>query len=69
MNYFFHENSLVLEIFHICFKRLSIIPDKMETMQVFIKTEDEEKENDTMEQHAQSLAEETTSSEPFKSER
>ncbi len=41
----------------------------METMQVFIKTEAEEKEEDTTEQHAHSLAEETTSSEPFKSER
>ncbi len=38
-------------------------------MQVFIKTEDEEKEVDTMEQHAYSLAEETTCLEPFKSER
>jgi hypothetical protein len=41
----------------------------METMQVFIKTEDEEKEEDTKEQHAHSLVEETTSSEPYKSER
>jgi hypothetical protein len=41
----------------------------METMQVFIKTEDEEKKDDTMEQHTHSLSEETTSSEPFKSER
>ncbi len=69
MNYFFHENSFIFEKFHICFKRLLIIPDKMETMQVFIKTEDEEKEEDTTEQHAHSLAEETSSLEPFKSER
>ncbi len=41
----------------------------METMQVFIKTEDEEKEEDTTEQPAHSLAEETTTLEPFKSER
>jgi len=41
----------------------------METMQVFIKTEDEEKEEDTREQHAHSLEEETTSLEPYKSER
>ncbi len=41
----------------------------METMQVFIKTEDEEKEEDTTEQHAPSLAEETTFLEPYKSER
>ncbi len=41
----------------------------METMQVFIKTEDEEKEEDSMEQHAHSLSEETTCLEPFKSER
>jgi len=38
----------------------------METMQVFIKTEDKEKEEDTTEHF---LAEETTSLEPFKSER
>jgi hypothetical protein len=42
---------------------------KMETMQVFIKTEDEEKKDDTMEQYAHSLAEETACLEPFKSER
>jgi hypothetical protein len=42
----------------------------METMQVFIKTEDKEKEEDTTEQYAHSLlAEETTSLESFKSER
>ncbi len=41
----------------------------METRQVFIKTEDEEKEKDTMEQHAHSLTEETTCLEPFKPER
>jgi hypothetical protein len=41
----------------------------METMQVFIKTEDEEKKDDTMEQYAHSLAEETACLEPFKSER
>jgi hypothetical protein len=41
----------------------------METMQVFIKTEDEEKEKDTREQLVHYLLEETTSSEPFKSER
>jgi hypothetical protein len=41
----------------------------METMEVFIKTEDEEKEEDTMEQHAHSLGEETTCLEPFKSGR
>jgi hypothetical protein len=41
----------------------------METMQVFIKTEDEEKEEYTMEKHAHSLAEETTCLETFKSER
>jgi hypothetical protein len=42
---------------------------KMETMQVFIKTEHDDKEEDTTEQHAHSLAEETTCLEPFKSER
>ncbi len=41
----------------------------METMQVFIKTEDEEKEEDTTEQHAHSLGEETACLEPLKSER
>jgi hypothetical protein len=40
----------------------------METMQVFIKTEDEEKD-DTMEQHTHSLAEETACLESFKSDR
>jgi hypothetical protein len=50
-------------------KDYSFFQTKMETMQVFIKTEDEEKEEDTTEQHAHSLVEETTSSEPFKSER
>jgi hypothetical protein len=41
----------------------------METMEVFIKTEDKEKEEDTTEQPAHFLAEETTYSKPFKSER
>ena len=41
----------------------------METMQVFIKTEDEEKEEDTTEQPVHYLVEETTCLEPFKSER
>jgi len=50
-------------------KYYRLFQTKMETMQVFIKTEDEEKEEDTMEQHAHSLGEETTCLEPFKSER
>ncbi len=45
----------------------------METMQVFIKTEHDDKEGDkeedTMEKHAHSLTEETACLEPFKSER
>jgi hypothetical protein len=50
-------------------KDYRLFQTKMETMQVFIKTEDEEKEEDTTEQPAHSLAEETTCLEPFKSER
>ncbi len=41
----------------------------METMQVFIKTEHDDKEEDTTEPNAHSLTEETSSSMPFKSER
>jgi hypothetical protein len=46
-----------------------IFPDKNGNYGSFIKTEDEEKEEDTMEQHAHSLGEETTCLEPFKSGR
>jgi hypothetical protein len=41
----------------------------METIQVFIKSEDDEKEEYTAAQHTHSLAEETPCLEPVKSER
>jgi hypothetical protein len=58
-----------LRNFILVLKDYRLFQTKMETMQVFIKTEDEEKEEDTTEQHAHSLEEETTSLEPYKSER